>query len=58
MLGGFGFSFLQETHLSQLDEMNREWISQWFRGDNSTSVDHVEPQPLKSLKLFLPLSLI
>lgn len=46
MLGGFGFSFLQETHLSQLDEMNRQWISQWFRGDRGTPVDHVEIQSL------------
>lgn len=55
MLEVFGFPFLRETHLSQMDEMNRQWISQWFRGDHSTLVDHVE---LQSSKLLLPLSLI
>jgi len=46
MLGGFGFSFLQETHLCRLGEMNRQRIPQGFRGDHGTPVDPVEIQSL------------
>lgn len=31
MFGGW-FFLLQENHLNQLDEMNRQWLSQWFEG--------------------------